>query len=190
MVESQPTYEFGPFRANAHTKRLWRDGEPVPLAPKVLETLLVLIAFRDRVVSKDELLERVWDGAAVEEGGLTRNISVLRKTLGETPDEHTYIVTVPGKGYRFVAEVRQSEGPGSPASEPVLERQAAPAGGERWLRPGSCSSDVRRCSRESSCIGSVPHHPSKPDDRRLQRWLSCRWTICPATPRRNTSQTA
>jgi len=52
----QPTYEFGPFRLSAQKKLLWRNGETVPLAPKVLETLLVLIEHRDRVVSKDELL--------------------------------------------------------------------------------------------------------------------------------------
>ncbi len=143
MGDSQPTYEFGSFRVNTHTKRLWRGGEPLPLAPKVLETLLVLIASRDRVVTKDELLERIWDGAAVEEGGLTRNISVLRKALGETPDAHTYIVTVPGKGYRFVAEVREFEGPGSAAHEPVFDGRAEV---ERrhprwraWLAVGGCA---------------------------------------------------
>ena len=108
MTEPHPTYKFGPFCVDTSKKLLWRDGEPVPLAPKVLETLLVLIAYRDRVVSKDELLDRVWEGAAVEEGGLTRNISILRKALGEKPDDHAYIVTAPGKGYRFVADVQHS----------------------------------------------------------------------------------
>ena len=85
---------------------LLRNGEPVPLAPKVLETLLVLIENRARVLSKDELLKQVWGDTIVEEGGLTRNVSVLRKTLGEKPEDHQYIVTVPARGYRFVAEVR------------------------------------------------------------------------------------
>ena len=58
MSEPQPTYTFGSFSLNAPKKLLWRDGEPVPLAPKVMDTLLVLIASRDRVVTKDELLER------------------------------------------------------------------------------------------------------------------------------------
>ena len=106
MNESQPTYEFGPFCLNANKKLLWRDGEPVALAPKVLDTLLVLIEHRDRVVTKDELLERVWSGTVVEEGGLARNISVLRKALGERPDQHTYIVTVPG---RDIASLRTCE---------------------------------------------------------------------------------
>jgi TolB-like protein/DNA-binding winged helix-turn-helix (wHTH) protein/Flp pilus assembly protein TadD len=110
MNESQPTHQFGPFTLDSHKRLLWRDSEPVPLAPKVLDTLLVLVEHRDRVVSKDELLERVWGGTVVEEGGLARNISVLRKALGDKPDEHQYIVTVPGRGYRFVADVREAAG--------------------------------------------------------------------------------
>src|SRR4030095_6076964 len=116
-----------------------RDGEPVPLAPKVLDTLLVLIERRDRAVSKDELLEQVWDGTVVEEGGLTRNISVLRKALGEKPDEHTYIVTLPGKGYRFVADVREAADPGARLNEGGRDFEEAPAGSpatawvSRWI---------------------------------------------------------
>jgi TolB-like protein/DNA-binding winged helix-turn-helix (wHTH) protein/Tfp pilus assembly protein PilF len=133
MSQSGPIYQFGTFCLNAHKKLLWRDGEPVPLAPKVLETLLVLIEHRDRAVSKDELLERIWDGTVVEEGGLTRNISVLRKALGETPDEHTYIVTLPGRGYRFVADVREADGIDAHPKEPLLEPAAAhPAQLRKW----------------------------------------------------------
>ena len=123
MNESQPTYEFGPFRLNTNKKLLWRDDEPVALAPKVLDTLLVLIELRARVVTKDELLERVWGRTVVEEGGLARNISLLRKAIGEKPDQHTYIVTVPGKGYRFVADVREAAG--AHPNEPVESSGAA-----------------------------------------------------------------
>jgi TolB-like protein/DNA-binding winged helix-turn-helix (wHTH) protein/Tfp pilus assembly protein PilF len=125
MDESQPTYQFGPFRLDSSRKLLLRDAEPVPLSPKVLETLLVLIEHRDRVVTKDELLELVWGRTVVEEGGLARNVSVLRKALGETPDQHTYIVTVPGKGYRFVGEVS------TPENVPRTRRTAM-----RWLALG------------------------------------------------------
>jgi Tol biopolymer transport system component len=68
---------------------------------------LVLVENRGCVLTKDELLNQVWGGAIVEEGGLTRNVSTLRKVLGERPDEHRYIVTVPGQGYQFVADVRE-----------------------------------------------------------------------------------
>jgi Tol biopolymer transport system component/DNA-binding winged helix-turn-helix (wHTH) protein len=128
MNEPQSIYEFGPFRLSAQKKLLWRNGATVPLAPKVLETLLVLIEHRDRVVTKDELLERVWGRVVVEEGGLARNISVLRKALGEKPDEHQYVVTVPGQGYQFVAQVRGAAEAALETSEPAAPRRA-------FLRP-------------------------------------------------------
>ena len=99
-------YEFGPFILDARKRLLFRDGEPVPLTPKVLDTLAVLVERRDGVVDKDTLMSAVWPDAIVEESGIARNISVLRKRLGESPEDHQYIVTVPGQGYRFVAGVR------------------------------------------------------------------------------------
>jgi DNA-binding winged helix-turn-helix (wHTH) protein len=106
MHEPSPaSYEFGPFSVDAGKRLLLRNGEPVALAPKVLETLLVLIENRERVLSKDELLKYVWGDTIVEEGGLTRNISVLRKALGEKATGQQYIETVPRVGYRFAAPV-------------------------------------------------------------------------------------
>jgi TolB-like protein/DNA-binding winged helix-turn-helix (wHTH) protein/cytochrome c-type biogenesis protein CcmH/NrfG len=106
-TQSPARYEFGPFVLDPGRRLLFRDGEPVPLAPRVFETLLVLVTERDRVLTKDELLTRIWGDTVVEEGGLARNISILRKTLGERPDDHQYVVTVPARGYRFVAQVRE-----------------------------------------------------------------------------------
>src|SRR5262245_35321111 len=100
-------YEFGCFVMDPDKRLLYREGQLLSLAPKILETLLVLIENRGRVLSKDELLTKVWGDTIVEEGGLTRNISILRKALGERPDEHQFIVTVPARGYQFVAEVRE-----------------------------------------------------------------------------------
>jgi TolB-like protein/DNA-binding winged helix-turn-helix (wHTH) protein/Tfp pilus assembly protein PilF len=136
--QSQPSYEFGPFSLNAGKRLLLRSGEPVPLAPKVLETLLALIENRERVVTKDELLTQVWGDTIVEEGGLTRNVSVLRKSLGEKPDDHQYIVTVPGRGYRFVADVRErwQDGESSGAHVPAPPERDGPGRGlsaRRWL---------------------------------------------------------
>ena len=117
---SRPSYEFGPFTVDAGKRLLLRHGEPVPLAPKILETLLALIENRERVLTKDELLKLVWGDTSVEEGGLTRNVSILRKALGEKPDDHQYIVTVPARGYRFVAEVRETtESRGSRRRQPL-----------------------------------------------------------------------
>ncbi len=100
-------YEFGPFRVDVDERLLYRDGEVVPLTSKVFDILLVFVANSGRTLEKEEVMEQVWPGQFVEEGNLTRNVSTLRKALGESPDEHRYIVTIPGRGYRFVAEVRE-----------------------------------------------------------------------------------
>ena len=97
-----------------------RDGAVVKLAPKVFETLLALVEGRGRVLDKAALMKRVWPNSFVEEGNLTLNISTLRKALGETFDQHRYVVTVPGEGYRFVADV-------TPVNDDALEHEAPPA---------------------------------------------------------------
>lgn len=99
--------EFGPFHLDFERRLLWRGKDLIPLPPKALDTLLVLVQHKSEVVSKDELMKEVWPDAFVEEANLAQNIHILRRVLGETVDEHRYIVTVPGRGYRFVAEVRQ-----------------------------------------------------------------------------------
>jgi Tol biopolymer transport system component/DNA-binding winged helix-turn-helix (wHTH) protein len=100
-------YEFGVFRIDVNKRLLLKDGETVPLTPKAFDTLLLLVENSGQLVSKDALMSRLWPDTVVEEGSLTRNVYVLRKALGEAPQEHKYIVTVPGQGYRFVAEVRE-----------------------------------------------------------------------------------
>src|SRR5262245_55402626 len=100
-------YEFGSFRIDAVKRLLLRDGEPVALKSKCLETLLALVEARGQVLDKDELMRRIWPDTIVEESNLTGYISTLRKALGENPQEHRYIVTVPGRGYSFVAEVKE-----------------------------------------------------------------------------------
>ncbi len=100
-------YEFGAFRFHAAERVLFRGTELVPLTPKVADTLLALLTCHDRVVEKGELIRVIWPDTFVEEGGLARNISVLRKTLGDEPDGCQYIETIPKRGYRFVAPVRE-----------------------------------------------------------------------------------
>src|SRR5262245_14593731 len=94
-------YEFGSYRVDPVRRLLWQNGEIVPLTSKAFDTLLVLLRNRERVLDKEELMREIWAGAVVEEVGLAKNISTLRKTLGESPGQHQYIVTVPGRGYRF-----------------------------------------------------------------------------------------
>jgi DNA-binding winged helix-turn-helix (wHTH) protein/TolB-like protein len=105
-------YEFGPFRVDARKRLLLRDCKVVPLTPKAFELLLALVESGGRVIEKDELMNKIWADTAVEESNLAHHISVLRKALGESRDEHHYIVTVPGRGYSFVASVShlKSEG--------------------------------------------------------------------------------
>jgi DNA-binding winged helix-turn-helix (wHTH) protein/TolB-like protein len=102
-------FEFDAFRVDACKRLLLRGDEAVPLPPKVFDTLLVLIENGGRVVEKDELMCAVWPDTAVEENNLTQNVSAIRKALGERRDEHRFVVTVPGRGYSFVAEVTRSQ---------------------------------------------------------------------------------
>jgi len=99
-------YEFGDFRLDTAKRLLQRlDGATVPLTPRVFETLLYMVEHHDTVLDKERLMEAVWPDSIVEENNLSQNISTLRRIFGETPGAHSYIVTVPGRGYRFVAEV-------------------------------------------------------------------------------------
>src|SRR5687767_10790939 len=102
-------YEFGGFRADPLSRRLIRDGDQLPLTPKAFETLLILIANRGQTISKIELMDMIWGDTAVEENNLTQQIATLRRALGERSGEHRFIVTQPGKGYRFVAPVNEIE---------------------------------------------------------------------------------
>ncbi len=99
-------YQFGPFVLNPDSRSLTKDGEAVTLTTKTLETLTVLVQNRGKVMSKDELLAALWPDTVVEEANLTQSISTLRKILGDSPKDHRYIVTLPGRGYQFVADVK------------------------------------------------------------------------------------
>jgi len=159
--QPKPFYEFSNFRIDPEERVLFRDGKPLPLTPKVFDMLLALVQRRCQVVSKDELMRLVWPDTFVEEGNLTQNIWVLRKLLGESPDEPQFIKTVPRRGYRFVAPVRElqeqaaggeltshsplpvisaePEAPGAMGSSGEAERvtQAARKGSGRWVKLGS-----------------------------------------------------
>lgn len=112
-------FEFDQFRLDVSERLLLRDGQPVPLTPKVFDTLLLLVENAGRLVSKNELMSRLWPDSFVEEGALTRNISDLRKALGENATGRKFIETVPKHGYRFVAEVWvRSENALPPYAEP------------------------------------------------------------------------
>jgi DNA-binding winged helix-turn-helix (wHTH) protein/TolB-like protein/Flp pilus assembly protein TadD len=135
------SYHFGAFRMDTRERLLLRDGEPVPLPPKVYDTLLALVESSGHLIGKDELMKTVWPDTFVEDANLTVNISALRRALAEGGSEHQYIETIPRRGYRFVSPVtrvkNESEAP--LAEEPAVSR-AIEAGedkgeaGEKVLR--------------------------------------------------------
>jgi eukaryotic-like serine/threonine-protein kinase len=99
--------EFGPFRIDPEHRVLLRDQQPVPLSPKAFELLLFLAQQGGQVVLKDDLMKMLWPDTFVEESNLGQHVFQLRKALGERPQDHTYIITVPGRGYRFAQTVRE-----------------------------------------------------------------------------------
>jgi DNA-binding winged helix-turn-helix (wHTH) protein/TolB-like protein/Flp pilus assembly protein TadD len=132
-LETKVLYEFGGFRLDPSQRLLVREGKPVSLTPKGFELLLVLIQNGGRLLTKDELMSRVWKDSFVEEANLTVNISAVRKALGDTQDGQEFIETVPKHGYRFVGTVKEVEDP-VPAKaakvvaiRPPLEESAAGA---------------------------------------------------------------
>lgn len=100
-------YEFGSFRVDASERVLYRDRTPVPLSPKVFDTLLVLVEQSGHIVEKETLIRRVWPDTFVEENNLSQYISTLHKTLGDDRQAERYIETVARRGYRFVPGVRE-----------------------------------------------------------------------------------
>jgi len=100
-------YEFDEFRVDANQKCLWHADQLVSLTPKAFETLLVLIKHRGEIVGKDVLLDEVWADTFVEESTLSQNILTLRKTLAAFQKDKQFIVTVPRRGFRFVADVKE-----------------------------------------------------------------------------------
>ena len=143
-------YEFENYRIDADKRLLFgRDGEPVALMPKAFEILLYLVRNGGRVIEKDELMSSVWPDTIVEENNLTQNISALRRVLGEKSRENRFIVTVPGHGYKFVADVREADAveemagddgntvraspPPDATYDPDNSRPADSISGRKWL---------------------------------------------------------
>lgn len=106
-MRPQHLYEFGPYRLDTAEQLLLRDGKPVPLTPKAFETLVALVERSGHLVEKEELMKVVWSDAYVEESNLTNNVAAIRKLLGRGKSGRSYIETVPKRGYRFTAPVKE-----------------------------------------------------------------------------------
>ncbi|MFN7927156.1 MAG: LpqB family beta-propeller domain-containing protein [Blastocatellia bacterium] len=104
---SEHRYEFGPFHLDARERLLQRDGTTIALTPKAFDLLLALLEQHGRLVEKEELFQAVWSDTIVEESNLSSNIALIRKALSDGTNGVRYIETVPKRGYRFVAEVRE-----------------------------------------------------------------------------------
>ena len=110
-LKTESFYEYGPFRLEPDEHRLTREGTPVSLPPKAFDLLVFLVQNQGSLVTKDQIMQAVWPESFVEESNLTVSISLLRKVLGEKAADLQYIETVPKKGYRFIASVKEVKSP-------------------------------------------------------------------------------
>lgn len=115
--KTEQFFSFGEFELNGAKRLLLKQGEPVSLNAKAFDLLFVLVVNHGQIIHKDELLEKVWENQFVEENNLTVHISALRKIFGEKKNEHKFIVTIPGRGYSFVADVEEERKKGRARSE-------------------------------------------------------------------------
>ena len=155
-------FEFGPFLLDPAKRSLLREGVPQSLPPKAFDVLALLVQCRERVVSKDELLSTLWADTFVEEGNLSQQIFVLRRTLNGFSESSEYIATIPRHGYRFTAEVIERSGSErlaevrSERADPAQASMVGPvAGRRRRAGGGGCSrssgvTSQRIRTRESS----------------------------------------
>jgi DNA-binding winged helix-turn-helix (wHTH) protein/tetratricopeptide (TPR) repeat protein len=119
-------YEFSVFRIDPYRRLLLREKQPLALQSKAFDVLLALVQNHERIVSKDELLKMVWPETFVEESNLAQHIFVLRKVLGDSIGENRYIVTIPGRGYRFAENVQVVKEEDSPGVRPQLPQVEEP----------------------------------------------------------------
>jgi TolB-like protein/DNA-binding winged helix-turn-helix (wHTH) protein len=127
------SYVFDGFCVDTDKRLLLAtSGGSIPLTPKAFDTLYYLVSHAGEVIEKDELMSAIWPDTIVEENNLNKNISTLRRVLGENPGEHRFIATVPGKGYKFVAEVVEARNRGA-EPEAAMELAKIGAGSRFWL---------------------------------------------------------
>ena len=127
-LQTRQIYKFAEFTLNATAKVLLAKGEPVKLARKAVETLLVLVEHPDQVLTKEELIEAIWQGRVVDEANLIQNIAVIRRTLGVKQGQPGFIETFPGRGYRLLG--------------PILAEEEELHGPERLTTPAPASKAV------------------------------------------------
>jgi DNA-binding winged helix-turn-helix (wHTH) protein/TolB-like protein/tetratricopeptide (TPR) repeat protein len=162
VINDRPTryYEFGPFRLSMTDRLLMRDEKVVSLTPKLVDTLILLVENNGHVLTKNALMEALWPDSFVEESSLTQNISLLRKALSENGEGQQYIETVPKRGYRFIATVREKSEAYDPdgATELLLhERTSTQVLIEEHFVPESVPvSDLRTANLQYTSVVQKP----------------------------------
>jgi DNA-binding winged helix-turn-helix (wHTH) protein/tetratricopeptide (TPR) repeat protein len=151
-------YEFGPFRLDPAERLLLRQNAPVTLTPKVFDLLLMLVRNSGRALGKEAFMREIWPDSFVGEGSLNRNVSTLRKALGDGRGGHRFIETIPKLGYRFVAEVREVGAAAHARSIAVLPFKvlADEEGGGRYLGPGMADAVIIKLSN----LGQINVRPT------------------------------
>lgn len=166
-LKTQRLYEFGPFRLDAAERVLFRDNQPLSLTPKAFDTLLLLVENSGRILEKESMLRAIWQDTFVEEANLAVNISALRKVLGERQGGGQYIETVPRRGYRFIAEVRQINTPPAAADDALRNLPVNP---QDNLLATTVTAGVEMVSRPSD-------ETQKTEPRRTSKWLVIRAAV-------------
>lgn len=173
MSDTRPRfYQFAAFRLERGGLKLTLDGRVVPLVPKALELLLILVEHRGTVVTKERLLDLLWPDTNVTEGNLSQTIYILRKALGDTSDAQRYVETVPRLGYRFVAEVvelRDALPDELPALTVARPETAAAA-------PAAAAGDGETPTPEPATSGQQARSATPPSGRRAATRL-VKWSL-------------
>ena len=118
---------FGPFTLDPAARKLWRGTERLALPSRAVDALAYLVAHRDRIVEKDEIIAAVWHDVAVTDDSLIHAVSVIRRALGDDPTQAAFVETIPRRGYRFVARVEVLEEVPQPRADTKAPRSWTPA---------------------------------------------------------------
>lgn len=151
-------YEFKSFRLDAENRMLWSNGTLIALEPKVANTLLALVQEKGGLVGKEELIQKVWEGLAVTDDSLTRNISILRRILGSAPDGRDCIKNVPKRGYCFNLPVSE-KWEELPPREPESQKEGVGSHSADYESPATCSERKVEPNRNGSL--GTGYYPTK-----------------------------
>jgi DNA-binding winged helix-turn-helix (wHTH) protein len=162
--EEAVTYRFGPYLLDVPRRLLFRENEVTPLGEKVFQMLLLLLRAGGAVVSKETLAAELWPDDAVTDANMAQHVFMLRHALGESARDHTFIVTVPGKGYRFAACAEEKRGL---AMKGACEKCAAALPEDRAAF--ICSYECTFCERCASAMERCPNCGGELVDRPRRR---------------------